>query len=254
MTEELANENETVVSSDSEPKAAPDDDMQKPVFNKIQMQDVVSREKQKAFERGKREALMELQQQQAQGQAQSEQQATAQQIQPQSQGLGGMAPQLNQADIERMIAEKAPQALQSHVNQLKQEHMINSFVTKMQAAEQLHPGLEQKLGKLNYQDPAMHSLIEMANNLENTGDVMKELLDNPSKMIQVLGGIKEQPFLAQETLSSLSNSIKQNQAAAAENTQSRDPMSQLKPSTSAGLADANSVSVMDLRKMLSRKK
>lgn len=254
MTEILENiEQEQIPEQES--TGAPETDMlPKSVVSKI-----VERERQKAIEKTKREMLMELQQnQQEQQPMQPESAPVAQPIQRQSQGLGGMPaqtpPGMSQEAIEQLIMQKAPEALMHQVNELKQKQMVDSFVNKMQAAEQRFPGLEEKLNKLNYQDPAMHSLIEMANNLENTGDVINELVSNPSKMIQVLSGIREQPFLGQETLMSLSNSIKQNQEAAAENAQAREPMSQLKPSTSAGLADTSQLSVNDLRKMLNKRK
>lgn len=216
-----------------------DDDMQKPIYNKIQLGDIIAREKQKHFERGKREALMELQQQQAQ---QAEQQPTAQQA-PSS--LGGMQ-QLSQADIERLIAEKAPQLLQDHVNQLQTAQTIESFVSKMQAAEQRHPGLEAKLNDLDYSTLA--PVIKLANNMENTADIMKELVDNPMKMGNLTTLMYTQPKLAERAMQELSNSIKQNQEAQAQADSARDPMAQLKPSANAGM-DKGDMSVKDFQKM-----
>lgn len=224
----------------SEPQGEPDGDM----LSKSTVSKIVERERLKAFEKGKQEALMQLQQEQQQ---QMQQPEAAQQQAPQQPGsLGGMQ-QMNPADIERMVAEQLPHKLQEHVNQLKNQHMIDSFVQKMQAAEQRHPGLEAKLNDLDY-SPAMSKVIEMANNMENTADVMKELMDNPSKLIDLLGAVKEQPKLAQNQIMSLSNSIKTNQEALAQEKQAQDPMSQLKPSSSAGM-DNSAMSVSDFRKM-----
>ncbi len=205
---------------------------------------IIERERQKAYEKGRREVMEQLQAQQGSQEAPTGSQQQA----PVQQGLGGMAPGMSQDEIARMIAEQAPQAVQGHIEGLKREHMVNNFVSKMQAAEQRYPGLEQKLNKLNYNDSKMHSLVEMVNNLENTGDVMHELLSNPHKMVQTLSEIKEQPWLAQEMLGSLSNSIKQNMEAKAQETQARDPLSSLKPSTNAGMDNGN-MSVSDFRKM-----
>ncbi len=239
MTEdvELVEQAET---PDEAPQAEPANDM----LPKSTVSKIVERERLKAFEKGKKEALMEFQQQQTQ-------QPVEQQQPQQAQSLGGMQ-QMSPQEIEQLIMQKAPEALMQQVNQLKQKNMVDSFVNKMQAAEQRHPGLEAKLNKLNYDDPAMHSLIELTNNLENTGDIMKELVDNPSKMTQVLMGIERQPYLAQEQLISLSNSIKQNQEALAKEAQARDPMSQLKPSTNAGMDDGkeSSMTTSDFRKIL----
>jgi hypothetical protein len=224
------------VSPDLEPQAettANNDMLSKTTVSKI-----VERERLKAFEKGKQEALMELQQQQMQ-----QEQAPAQQAQaPQS--LGGMA-QLSAADIERMIAEKAPQMLQEHVNNLKTEQMVTSFVAKMQAAEAKYPGLEAKLNDLDYN--SMAPLVGLANDMENTGDIMKELLDNPMKMANLLTLQYTQPMLAKRAMTELSNSIRTNQEALAQEKQAQDPMSQLKPSN-AGM-DNSAMSVQDFRKM-----
>lgn len=204
---------------------------------------IVERERRKAYEKGQKEALMQLQQEQA-----PQAQTPAPEMQQQGQqSLGGMQ-QMSPADIERMIAEKAPQLLQEHVQNLKNEHTINSFVTKMQAAEQKYPGLEAKLNDLSY-DENMAKVISMANDMENTGEVMKELLDNPNKLITVLGAVgSRQDKIARRQMMDLSNSIKQNQQALAEEKQAQDPMSQLKPSSSAGM-DNGTMSVTDFRKM-----
>jgi len=214
------------------------DDDQKPVFNKIQMSDVVKREQQKAYEKGKREALMELQAQQ------QEQQAAQQQNQAPS-SLGGMA-QMSPDEIRRMIAEQAPQVLQDHVQQLQTQQTVNSFVEKMQAAEVRHPGLEAKLNELDYSTLA--PLVQMANDMENTGDIMAELVDNPQKMGNLLMLMHSQPRLAARQMHELSNSIKQNQEALAENNTAKDPLSQIKTSSNAGM-DNGSLSVSDFRKM-----
>lgn len=235
----------------SEAQAIPEDDnLQKAVYSKEITQKIVEREKQKAFERGKREALMELQQQQ-QAPAQQEQMQQAPMQAPQAQqapqNLGGMQ-QMSPADIERMIAEQAPQAVQAHVHQLQQDQMINSFVSKMQSAEQKYPGLEAELNNLNYEDPRMHKFIAMANGVENTGDIMKEVLDNPTKMESLLNMAYNQPHLAQKAIMSLSDSIKTNQQAIAQETQARDPLNQIKPSQNAGI-DNGAMSVNDFKKM-----
>ena len=208
---------------------------------------IVARERQKAdakaYERGKREALMQLQQEQMQ-----------QQVQTQPSSIGGMQ-QLSQADIEKLIADRTSQVLQEniqqHVTQLQNKQLVDSFVSKMQAAEQKYPGLEKQLSELDYE--SMTPLIKMANDMENTGDIMKELIDNPSKMGNMLTLLYTQPNMAKRAMNELSNSIKQNEAAKAEEAQARDPMSQLRPSSSAGM-ESGPMSVNDFRKMFSKRR
>jgi len=240
MTEDLEIVNQGEESPVQETQGEPANDM----LNKATVSKIVERERQKAFEKGKQEALMELQQQQQQ--AQQEQQPQQPQMQQQGQvGMGGMQ-QLSPADIERMISEKAPQAIQDHVNRLQTQQTVDSFVAKMQAGEARHPGLEAKLNDLDYS--TMAPLVQMANNMENTADIMQELLDNPMKMGNLMTLMYTQPKLAQKAMADLSTSIKTNQDAKAQEVQARDPMSQLKPSSSAGI-DNSAMSVTDFRKM-----
>jgi hypothetical protein len=233
MTEDLEIVDQGVSpESEVDTGVAADDMLSKSTVSKI-----VERERLKAFEKGKREALMEFQQQ--------EPAAVAQQQQQPGGSLGGMQ-QLSSADIERMIAEKAPQMLQDHINQLQTKQTVDSFVNKMQAAEEKHPGLEAKLNDLDYS--TMAPLISMANNMENTADIMAELLNNPMKMGNMMTLMYAQPKMAQKAMMDLSGSIKTNQDAVAQEKQAQDPMSQLKPSTSAGM-DNSAMSVSDFRKM-----
>jgi hypothetical protein len=223
------------------------EDDQKPKFNQRQVSDVVKRERERAYEKGRKEALMQMQQQQDVAPVQQPQ---MQQSQMPQQGLGGM-PQLSQEDVQRMIAEQAPQALQAQFQQLKQDHLVNTFVGKMQVAEQKYPGLEAELNQLNYNDPRMHAFIEMANSFDNTGDIMKEVIDNPHKLTSLLADVRDQPYIAQKQMQSLSQSIKQNETAKVQESQARDPMSQLKSSSTASTDDSQ-MSVSDYRKMFRR--
>ncbi len=247
MTEDLEQiiQDEPVADANDEAVDEP-----KKSFTSDAVKKVVEREKAKAFERGKREVLMELQQQQQQQPVEQPNQVAPQQ----NSSLGGM-PQLSPADIERMIAEQAPQALHQHVQKMQQDQMVNTFVQKMQQAEQEHPGLEQELNNLNYNDPRMHAFIAMANNMENTGDIMKEVMDNPTKMESLLNMAYNQPYQAQKALKSLSDSIKTNQTAKAEEIQARDPMSQIKSSTTSGTKEGSQhdMSQEELRLLLKKR-
>lgn len=229
MTEDLA---ETELQDDmplEEAESEPvDDDYQTPVYNKMQVQDVVKREKQKAYEKGRRAALMDLQQQDTQNQS-----------------LGGM-PSPSREEVQKLIAEQAPQLLQDHINEMQAKQTVNSFVNKMQVAEQKYPGIQEKLNELDYN--TITPLIKMANDMENTGDIVNELMSNPMKMGNLLALLYAQPKMAQKAMNDLSVSIKTNEDAKAQEAQAKDPMSQLKPSQNAGM-DNGSLSVSDMRKM-----
>ena len=217
---------------------AVDDKLDKATVSKI-----VARERTKAYEKAKQELRME--QEQLMQQNQQPQQAQAQGT------FGGMPQAPSAEDIQRMIAEHVPQYLQAQADEFKNKQFADGFVSKMQAAEQQYPGLEAKLNDLNWNAPNTLALAQLVNNLENSGDIMNELVENPEKLGSLLTLIHEQPKLAQQKLASLSNSIKTNQTALAQEKSAQSPIGQMKSSVNAGVDDHN-LSVKDLRKMFRR--
>jgi len=234
-TETQENPVDAVVSDDGD-----QDNAQQKAFDNETVQKIVARERLKAYEKGKQEALMQLEQQ-----AQPEQQQAPQQAQQAQSSLGGMQ-QMSQDDIQRMIAEQMPQHLQNHINEMQTKQTVDSFVNKMRAAEERHPGLETKLEELDYS--TLSPVIKLANDMENTADIMAELLDHPMKMGNLTTLMYTQPKLAQKAMQDLSNSIKQNQAALQSHESVNQPIGQMKPSANAGI-DSGEMSVSDYRKM-----
>lgn len=240
-------ESESVVSEQEE-------DKKEKSFPSSTVQKIVARERQKAYEKGKKEALMTLENQEVN--LQQQQPAQAQPMQQPPNQLGGIPqrPQVSPDDISRMIAEQLPQHLQQQVQEHKNNMLIESFVNKMQAAEQVYPGLEKKLNDLDYTKAGTRALVEMANSMENTGDIMNELVENPEKMGTLLNLIYEQPRLAMQRMSSLSNSIKTNQQAVSQEKQVQNPINQIKSSPNTGISgnSEQDLSMNDLRRMFSR--
>lgn len=217
-------------------------------LDKATVSKIVARERAKAYEKGKQEARMTMEQEQ-------QQQSAPQAPQAAPQTFGGMqqAPQMNPEEIQRMIAEHVPQYLQQQAAEYQQKQFADGFISKMQAAEKQFPGLEQKLNDIDFNSPSTLKLVQMANNMDNTGEIMNELIENPEKMGVLLNLINEQPKLAQQRLASLSSSISTNRKAQDEEQSAEQPIGQLKSSVNAGVDDHN-LSVKDLKKMLSQRR
>jgi hypothetical protein len=214
---------------------------------------IVQRERAKAYEKGKREALMDMQPTQAIGSMQQPPQAVPaaiSQIPQQPQNIGGM-PQVSPDQIRQMIAQEAPKALQEHVRSMQQQQLVNSFVSKMQAAETKYPGMEQKLNELDFSTIA--PLIQHIDKMENTADIMHELIENPMKMGNLVSLFYSQPKLAEKAIHNLSSSIKMNDEAKQAEKTANDPFSQEKPSLNAGKDDGN-MSVSDFQAMFKKHK
>ncbi len=221
------------------------DDDQKPVYNKRQVSDVVKREREKAAKKAREEVLMEMQQQQQQAQQQPAAQAAQPQVAPpQTNQLGGMQ-QLSKDEIINLIGQHAPQALHHQVEQFKNKQFVDSFVSKMQAAEAKYPGLEQKLSELDFS--TLHPLIKEVNEMGNAGDIMNELIENPMKMGNLMSLINSnQHGLAKKAIQGLSSSITANTEAASKEKSASEPFGQIKPSSAAGKDDGD-MSVSDFK-------
>lgn len=206
---------------------------QKPLYNKVQVSDIVRREKEKARERGKQEAL------EAFSQKPQVETAITQPQQPQT--MGGM-PAVNMEDIRKMMREEVPAVLQNHAQLIENRQVADSFVQKIQAAESKYPGLEARVGKLNVNGIA--PLIRVINNSENTAEIMKELLDNPMKLGNLAALAHMQPDLVPEAINSLANSIKQNLTAQANDIPVNEPLDRVK-SSNLGMDNGSHRSVRD---------
>jgi hypothetical protein len=212
---------------------------------------IVQRERAKAYEKGKREALMDMQQQPAQeAQATSAVPAAQPSLPNQPQQIGGMN-QLSPDQIRQMIAQEAPKALQEHVKSVQQQALVNSFVSKMQAAETKYPGMEQKLNELDFSTIA--PLIQHIDKMENTADIMHELIENPMKMGNLVSLFYSQPKLAEKAIKNLSSSIRMNDDAKQAEKSVNEPFSQEKPSLNAGKDDGN-MSVSDFKAMFKKQR
>ncbi len=228
---------------------APSEDNVQKTFDNETVQKIVARERkkaaEKAYEKAKREILMQQEQEQmqeAQAAPQGQQQA------PAASSLGGM-PQMSHEDIQKLISQQLPQHLASYINEAKQTQQIEGFVSKMRAAEERYPGIEEKLNNYDYSpNSGMTEIVLAANNLENTADIIKEVTDHPHKLANLITLAKSQPYALNEAMQALSSSIKRNQEALAQEQQSKDPMNRLKPSPNTG-TDSGDASVADFRRL-----
>lgn len=212
---------------------------------------IVQRERAKAYEKGKKEALMDMQQPAQEAQINPSAIAANPVLPQQAPQIGGIS-QLSPDQIRQMVAQEAPRALQDHVRSMQQQALVNSFVSKMQAAEKKYPGLEQKLNEL-VDFSTMAPLIPAIDKMENTADIMHELIENPMKMGNLVSLHYSQPKLAEKAIQNLSSSIRMNDEAKVAEKTANEPFSQEKPSLNAGKDDGN-MSVSDFKAMFKKQK
>ena len=195
------------------------------LFNSRQLSDVVKRERDKAYQKGRRDA--------------------------ESYAINNS--NLSPEQIKQLIADEAPRYIEERANNMRHQDIANNFLSKIKASEEKYPELMDEIGHLDHEKIA--PIIVMANELDNTADVMKELIDKPTKIAQImellhLSNKNGAPHLAIKEMHNLSQSIKKNNEAVENNRSSRPPIGQLKASIAPSGVDEKNMSVSDLRDML----
>jgi hypothetical protein len=188
-----------------------------------------------AYEQGRRESLMQLQSQQPENNPIAPTANNAQQ----PSNLGGMQG-MTQDEVKRMIAEhEQNQAQQYHAHQI-----ANEFLAKLESGKDKYPDFDKTIESLELS--TIPQVVQLANTVDNTSDVMYELGKNPHKVAGLLSLSQlGNGRLAILEMKRLSDSIKQNQQASQQPIPP-EPLSQLKPSNVG--TDSGVPSIRDLRK------
>ncbi len=210
-------------------------------ISKAKLEHLIKKSKAKGIEKGKRETL-------------AMQQQDNQDFTENNQVIRGKS--YTESEIRDLIAQTVPDVIGQHVSSMqyeqqaaKEQQMIESFIAKVKPLADQNPEIAQTLmHDINYDDPAMKSLIATATALDNTASIMKEFIEHPEKLATMQALFREQPRLAEKKMNSLSSSIKQNESQVSHN--SKEPLSQIKSSNS-GIND-NLQSVEDYAKRFIR--
>lgn len=157
-----------------------------------------------------------------------------------TQGLGGMQ-NLSDEALEKRIMEAAHKMSLQAMGQ----KIATDYESKINSAKDEDPDFARAYDESGIGN---HPHIVMwTNELENTADVVKEMVNNPEKFAQVmmLAGTGAHG-MAKNALKRLSSSLKDN-AEALKQPSVREPLSQIKP-TNIGTADNGPSSVSDFAK------
>lgn len=220
MQEEIQ---ESIVEQEVQPQ------QQEKLFNQQQVSDVVRRERERAYEKAKREAMDEARQ-------------------------AGVSSGLTPEQIRQMAIEAASGAIreqkqkQAEADQLQQmNQVVGSFVNKIEASSERYPNLKEKLRELDFESFA--PIVALATDLENTADIINHLVDDPMKMSSLLTLLDRQPQMAAKAVYELSNSLKNNEAALAKNLEKANaPFDTINRSGNTLQSEEN-MSVSDFRKL-----
>lgn len=167
---------------------------------------VVKQAKHHAYEQGKKAAQEALAQQQTNTPA-SNQASTA----------------LTTEDVQSMIASHTVQ----QANEWQAQQIAQQFLGKLSLAKDKYPDFEETLSNLEVHK--FPEVVQLANNFDNTADIMYELGKNPSKAVILKQLAQLNPKMGALEIQRLSDSIKQNQTAK-QDPIAQPPLSQLTPS------------------------
>lgn len=230
------NQNNSPAPTASQPAVSHETQAEKMLSQK-EVNELVGRTKNEAYERGKRDAV-----------ATNQQPAQAQPIAPQPtaqmQSMGGMA-QPTENDIDKLIDQRLAQKEQA--NAIRNFSM--NLEQKILQGHQKYSDYDSVLRDINLPELAKTNpnFIYMLGNVDNVHDVLKDLHSNPQNL-STLMQLAQHPAtqsMAMNKLQSLATSIKTNEAAAAQKTPN-EPLSQIKPSTTG--TDNGSLAIRDLKK------
>lgn len=162
-----------------------------------------------AYEKGKSDALQELKA---------------------NPSMSGMAGSTSPEHIQQMVQA----GIQQHAHNIAGQQVLDTFKSRMldPTNETLHPGFGKAFDAINFKD--IPDIVHLATTVDNTASVMHDLINNPSKMVNLRNMNQMTPLLAQQEIKKLSDSIKMNQQALGQPTP-QEPLGQVKPSFS--LAD-----------------
>lgn len=216
-------------SSQDQPKAAPTPKAEKMVPSS-KVSKIVAAESRAAAERARQEALAGVERQRA-----HQESATSGES-----GMGGMkAPTPD--EIRSMIQEEAWKMSNQHTA----ERILGDHNAKLDAARDRYEDFDEKYSALNVEnDPR---LILLTRDIENAGDVLYELGNNPEKFMHVMSCVNNGfDQMAVNALSRISASLKANEDAKSAPV-APEPLSQIKSSNIG--KDSGDMGVSDFRKV-----
>lgn len=201
------------------------------------------RDKEKQMQEQLDAAKQQIEQLQAQ---QGQNGQNQQNAQPQQQ----QQPQVDMEQIQQNIMAQMQQKMEEqerlrHQEQMQREveQVAHEYTGKMSQGKDLYDDFEAITADFN---PAeFPQLVFLANQMDNTADIIYDLQKNPAKLAQLLVWMDKSPSMARKELGKLSTSIKDNQSAKKNLQEAQDPLARLKSSPTG--TDNGTKSLRDLK-------
>lgn len=147
--------------------------------------------------------------------------------------------------IARKVRENLEQEMQQRAIEQEIREVANNYLAKMNLAKSSYDDFDEVTK--DYNAAAFPQLTYLVSGMENGGDVMYDLLKNPSKLSTIDSLANKDPHLAHRELLRLSQSINENKRAKEEAQQVsiNSPLDRLNASRTTG--SSGKLSIDDLR-------
>ena len=199
---------------------------QEKTLKQSEVDKLVGRVKHEAAEKARKEAFNDYQRQLA-----------AQPIQPIQQNTGG----IGNVDIATEVRNQS--ILLAQQMRLQQEG--DSLRQKIELAKEKYPDFEKKVMEPLRLRELPIQFAEILNSVDNIGDCLKEMADNPTKFTEVANTAVWNPELGKKLLFKLSDSIKKNEEVFKQSP-APQPLDQLKHSPTG--TDSGVLTIKDFKK------
>ena len=167
--------------------------------------------------------------------------------------MGGMQNPVDTDAIKQQIMadlkaqfQQASEARAAQETDKEAQRIAAEYHGKMKTGADKYEDFNDVMADFNPQ--AFPNLVYLANQMDNTPDVMRELMLNPSKWSTVALLSERDPQAAQNYLNRISQSIKANEQAKASEKEVAPPLSRLS-SSSAGQDTGKPQSMADMKRM-----
>jgi predicted CopG family antitoxin len=231
-TQQATLEPATSVAPESEPKPVK-------TYSRDEVNKIVNAEKNRAYEKARREAFAESQRQQQQGSMQGNY------VPPSGQYVSASDSQAGQGYSEQQIASVVYKLAQQEAMNNYHNKIASDFMSKYDAAKQDDPELEVKFQELEISKLGL-DVVDILNSADNVGDVINEFYNHPRKLVDIELLAKSRPQAAKNELMKLAKSIKTNRESLARSVP-KEPLSQVKPSITS--SDSGKMTCSDMRKL-----
>lgn len=155
----------------------------------------------------------------------------------------------DQQKLQKLVQDELTKKAQEYQKQQEYHQHINfanNFAAKIEASKIKHPEIEKVFGDLNLANNP--SLLRSLDTVDNLGDVLMDLHQNPDAFAKINLLAEKAPAMAHNALNKLSASIKANESAKQQAEQNKVPSPLSQVNASMANADTGKASFSDLQR------